>query len=86
MVAEGGWLLGGLNVRYEICMRLGESMNDIEQHDYYSNDGQDAVPSWIRAHFILEGELEYERSGSLRSMSMKEAPQVCTASSFRLLC
>lgn len=52
--------------RYEICMRLGDVMNDIEQHDYYnSDDGQDSVPSWIRAHFILESELEQERSGLL---------------------
>lgn len=49
--------------RYEICMRLGDVMNEIEQHDYYNSDDQDVVPSWIRAHFILESELEQERSG-----------------------
>lgn len=60
-------------------MRLGEVMNDIEQHDYYnSDDGQDTVPSWIRAHFLLEDELEYERSGL--SQATKKVSQVCPAS------
>jgi len=29
--------------------RLGEIMEELERHDYYAGDGQDRVPSWIRA-------------------------------------
>lgn len=46
-----------------MAVRLGEIMEELERHDYYAGDGQDRVPSWIRAHFILEAELEQQRAG-----------------------
>ncbi len=49
--------------RYEMCLRLGEIMNDLEEHDWYNKlDGQDRTPSWVRAHFVLETELARSRA------------------------
>ena len=49
--------------RYEMCLRLGEIMNDLEEHDWYNKlDGQDRTPSWVRAHFVLETELVRSRA------------------------
>lgn len=33
-------------------------MEELEQQDHYAGDEQNPVPSWIRAHFVLEQEFE----------------------------
>jgi hypothetical protein len=46
-----------------MALRLGDIMEELSQHDYYTHDGQDAVPAWVRAHFILEQQMVQQRAG-----------------------
>ena len=44
--------------RYQMAVRLGEIMEELEQQDHAAGDELNPVPSWIRAHFVLEQEFE----------------------------
>ena len=41
-----------------MAVRLGEIMEELEQQDHAAGDELNPVPSWIRAHFVLEQEFE----------------------------
>ena len=49
--------------RYDMALRLGDIMEELSQHDYYTHDGQDAVPAWVRAHYILDQQMIQQRAG-----------------------
>lgn len=63
--------------RYEMALRMGEIMEELERHDYYAGDGQDLVPSWVRAHFILEQELAQQRAGEDPASIQNAVSQFC---------
>ena len=46
-----------------MALRLGDIMEELSQHDYYTHDGQDAVPAWVRAHYILDQQMIQQRAG-----------------------
>ena len=41
-----------------MAIRLGEIMEELETKDHFAGDEENPIPSWIRAHFVLEHEFE----------------------------
>ncbi|KAK9815445.1 hypothetical protein WJX72_003741 [[Myrmecia] bisecta] len=66
----------GVN-RYAQCLEIGQIMEELEAEDHQAGEDADAMPSWIRAHHVLEAQWDdfVEHQKELEEMRTKQFQQ-----------